>query len=120
MPVKKSKSMDNLPARKMPEGVKFPKNKKTIPNPPGTKRPGTKPAPLGTPPAKPKGRRPAPKSGPMRRTTIKDRIKDAKNIQPKGPAKPKTTTKAPVKTKMTPQDKAMKKILEKRYGKIYG
>jgi hypothetical protein len=114
MPVKKSKSMDNLPARKMPEGFKFPKNKKTMPNPPGTKRPGTKPAPLGTPPertrrgtpaplgtppAKPKGRRPAPKSGPMRRTTIKDRIKDAKNIQPKGPAKPKTTTKAPVKNK---------------------
>jgi hypothetical protein len=92
MPVKKSKSMDNLPARKMPEGFKFPKNKKTIPNPPGTKRPGTKPAPLGTPPAKPKGRRPAPK--------------------------PKTTKKAP--GKMTPQDKAMKKILEKRYGKIYG
>jgi hypothetical protein len=33
---------------------------------------------------------------------------------------PKTTTKAPAKTKMTPQDAAMKKILEKRYGKIYG
>ena len=36
------------------------------------------------------------------------------------PAKPKTTTKAPAKTKMTPQDAAMKKILEKKYGKIYG
>jgi hypothetical protein len=46
----------------------------------------------------------------------------------KAPAK--TTTKAPAKTpmpkttkkpeKMTPQDAAMKKILEKRYGKIYG
>ena len=74
---------------------------------PAKKRPGTKPAPLGTPPertrrgtpaplgtppAKPKGRRPAPK--------------------------PKTTKKSP--GKMTPQDKAMKKILEKRYGKIYG
>ena len=43
---------------------------------------------------------------------------------------PKTTTKAPAKTpmpkttkrpeKMTPQDAAMKKILEKKYGKIYG
>ena len=66
--------------------------KKPMPNKPATKRPGTKPAPLGTPPAKPKGRRPAPK--------------------------PKTTKKAP--GKMTPQDKAMKKILEKRYGKIYG
>jgi hypothetical protein len=84
--------MDNLPARKMPEGVKLPKIKKTMPNKPATKRPGAKPAPLGTPPAKPKGRRPAPK--------------------------PKTTKKAP--GKMTPQDKAMKKILEKRYGKIYG
>jgi hypothetical protein len=45
--------------------------------------------------------------------------------------KPKTTTKAPAKTtpkpkvtkkpeKMTPQDAAMKKILEGKYGKIYG
>jgi hypothetical protein len=33
---------------------------------------------------------------------------------------PKTTTKAPAKAKMTPQDAAMKKILEKKYGKIYG
>jgi len=43
----------------------------------------------------------------------------------------KTTTKAPAKVtpkpkvtkkpeKMTPQDAAMKKILEKKYGKIYG
>ena len=41
--------------------------------------------------------KPAPKSGPMRRTTIKDRIQDAKNVQPKGPAKPKTTkAKQPV------------------------
>jgi hypothetical protein len=64
---------------------------------PATKRPGAKPAPLGTPPAKPAGRR---------------------------PAMPKTTKKAPGATKkpekMTPQDAAMKKILEKRYGKIYG
>lgn len=33
---------------------------------------------------------------------------------------PKTTIKAPAKSKMTPQDAAMKKILEKKYGKIYG
>jgi hypothetical protein len=38
---------------------------------------------------------------------------------------PKTTKKAPAKApkkpeKMTPQDAAMKKILEKKYGKIYG
>jgi hypothetical protein len=31
---------------------------------------------------------------------------------------PKTTKKAPAK--MTPQDAAMKKILEKKNGKIYG
>jgi hypothetical protein len=31
---------------------------------------------------------------------------------------PKTTKKSP--GKMTPQDAAMKKILEKKYGKIYG
>jgi hypothetical protein len=44
--------------------------------------------------------------------------------KPVDPAKktpmPKTTTKAPAKVKMTPQDAAMKKILEKKYGKIYG
>ena len=39
--------------------------------------------------------------------------------------KPKTTPKAPATTKpkapkMTPQDAAMKKLLEKKYGKIYG
>ena len=89
--MKKSKSMEKMPARRMPEGVEFPKNKKTMPNKPATKRPGAKPAPLGTPPAKPTGRR---------------------------PANPKTTKKSP--GKMTPQDAAMKKILEKKYGKIYG
>jgi hypothetical protein len=36
-------------------------------------------------------------------------------------AKPKTpTTTKPKTPKMTPQDAAMKKILEKKYGKIYG
>ena len=107
MPVKTSKSMDNLPARKMPEGFKFSKNKKTMPKTPGVKRPNVKPAPLGTPPARPKRGTPAPLGTPP--------------AKPKGrrPApKPKTTKKAP--GKMTPQDKAMKKILEKRYGKIYG
>jgi len=69
--MKKSKSMDKMPARKMPEGVKMPVAKKAAPKP-----------------------------------TAK--------------VTPKTTTKAPAKTKMTPQDAAMKKILEKKYGKIYG
>ena len=32
--IKKSKSTDKMPARKMPEGVKFPKNKNAVPNPP--------------------------------------------------------------------------------------
>jgi len=52
--------------------------------------------------------------------------KGTKTLMPKvGPKptrtlapKPKTTKKAP--GKMTPQDSAMKKILEKKYGKIYG
>jgi len=35
--------------------------------------------------------------------------------KPKVPVKPK-----PLPTKMTPQDAAMKKLLEKKYGKIYG
>jgi hypothetical protein len=71
---------------------------KTVAPVPAVKRAAAKPAPLGTPPAAPAGRR---------------------------PAMPKTTKKAPAKApkkpeKMTPQDAAMKKILEKRYGKIYG
>ena len=69
----------------------MPNVKKPAMTKPATKRPGAKPAPLGTPPAKPAGRR---------------------------PAMPKTTKKSP--GKMTPQDAAMKKILEKRYGKSYG
>lgn len=35
------------------------------------------------------------------------------------PAK-KTTPMPKVTTKMTPEDAAMKKLLEKKYGKIYG
>jgi len=61
------------------------------PNLTGSPMPKRAPKPLGTPPAKLTGRR---------------------------PATPKTTKKAP--GKMTPQDAAMKKILEKKYGKIYG
>jgi len=41
----------------------------------------------------------------------------AKKPTPKATPKP---TKSPTKVKMTPQDAAMKKILEKKYGKIYG
>ena len=91
---KKSTSA-KMPVRKMPEGVKFSKNKNAVPNPPSnakfrtTRKPGGKPT--------------------------KEQIK---NIQPKGPAKPKTTVKAPVKkkvlvmpnkispSKMTPAQKA--------------
>ena len=132
MAVKKSK-IDKMPARKMPEGFEFQKYKSTRPSKEQIARnrqraPGmeqgnpevvaqiyaqaranasksapakpvkavkrataAKPIPLGTPSPKPVGRRPAPK-----------------------PA----TTKKPIK--MTPEDAAMKKILEKKYGKIYG
>ena len=61
-----------------------------------------KPAPakmpaMAKPVAKKAAAKPAPKSGPMRRTTMADRIQDAKNVQPKGPVKPKTTkAKQPV------------------------
>jgi len=62
MAIKKSKSMDKMPARKMPEGVKFPKNNKAVPNPPSTakfrtatkaaaKAPAKKAAPLKGPAA---------------------------------------------------------------------
>ena len=63
----------------------FKKNVKMV-NERTTRKPVAKPA-----------AKPAPKSGPMRRTTMADRIQDAKNVQPKGPAKPKTTkAKQPV------------------------
>ena len=71
------------------------------PAPLGTPRPRTQrgtPVPLGTPSARPTGRRPV-----MPRTT-----KKAPGTAPKK------------QQKMTPQDAAMKKILEKKYGKIYG
>lgn len=43
----------------------------------------------------------------------------AKKVTPKVTPKPKPkVTKKP--SKMTPQDAAMKKILEGKYGKIYG
>jgi len=54
MAVKKSKSMDKMPARKMPEGVEFPKTKKSAPKKPAVKRPASKPAPLPKPKPKPK------------------------------------------------------------------
>ena len=71
------------------------------------------------------------------KTTVKEKAMPVtKKAAVKPMAKPvvktpaKTTTKAPAKTptpkttkkpeKMTPQDAAMKKILEGKYGKIYG
>jgi len=49
-------------------------------------------------------------------------IKPAEIIKdkPKPKTTPKAPAKAPAKAKMTPQDAAMKKLLEKKYGKIYG
>ena len=73
--MKKNKSTEKMPARRVPEGFEFPKNNKAVPN---------------KPTAKPK-------------------------VTPK--PKPKVTKKP---EKMTPQDAAMKKILEGKYGKIYG
>jgi hypothetical protein len=86
--VKKSKSMDKMPARRMPEGAEFPTTKKPMPKVVG---------------AKPSVKKPMPKVGPKPARTT---------------PKPKTTKKSP--GKMTPQDAAMKKILEAKYGKIYG
>jgi hypothetical protein len=104
--VKKSKSTDKMPTRKMPEGFEFPKNKKAVPNPPGVQRTpasGTKKTMPKVEGAKPSVKKPMPKVGP----------KPARMTP-----KPKTTKKSP--GKMTPQDAAMKKILEAKYGKIYG
>ncbi len=117
--MKKSKT-DRMPARRVPEGFEFPKNKKAVPNPPGVLRTpasGTKknmPKIKGAKPGEKKlmpkvaGAKPGVKT-PMAKTTTKAPAK----MTPK----PKVTKKP---EKMTPQDAAMKKILEKRYGKIYG
>ena len=51
-------------------------------------------------------KKPAPKKPAVKRPAVK-------------PA-PLGTPPAKPKTRMTPQDAAMKKILEKKYGKIYG
>jgi len=71
------------------------------PRTPAPRRGNATPAPLGTPAPRVAGRRPV-----MPRTTKKAPAKI-------GPAPKK-------REKMTPQDEAMKKILEKKYGKIYG
>lgn len=68
----------------------------------GTKKAAPKPV------TKKAAAKPAPKSGPMRRTTMADRIQDAKNVQPKGPAKPKTIGTGPNKAKVTPMSPAKK------------
>jgi hypothetical protein len=74
-------------------------------------------------PAKPNTMKKAPATG-MKTTAKKAAAKPMAKPATKAPAK--TITKAPARTpaktpvKMTPQDAAMKKILEKKYGKIYG
>lgn len=103
MPMKKNKSMEKMPARKTPEGFEFPKTtKKIMPKVEGTKPGAKKNMPRVA------GAKPGVKT-PMAKTTTKAPAK----VTPK----PKVTKKP---EKMTPQDAAMKKILEKRYGKIYG
>jgi len=89
---------------------------KTAAPKPTVRRAGVKPAPLGTPRSQAPRRgnaTPVPLGTPAPRSTGRR------------PAMPKTTKKAPAKApkkqeKMTPQDAAMKKILEGKYGKIYG
>ena len=59
----------------------------------------------------------AAKAKPMAKPAAKTPAKTTTKAPAKTTPKPKITTK---QEKMTPQDAAMKKILEKRYGKIYG
>jgi hypothetical protein len=86
---------------------------KTVAPKPAVKRPGATPAPLGTPRPRTQRATPAPLGTPAPRPSGRR------------PVMPKTTKKAPgtapkKQEKMTPQDAAMKKILEGKYGKIYG
>lgn len=89
--------------------VKATNTKKPAPVKTEPKRPSSvKPAPLGTPPAAPRrgNAKPAPLGTPSPKPTGRRT------------STPSTSKKSP--GKMTPQDAAMKKILEKKYGKIYG
>ena len=118
---RRKKTDSKKPSAKMPSMSKPAEKKSKDPSKtkPFNVRP-IKPAEIikDKPATKKAAAKPAPKSGPMRRPTMADRIQDAKNVQPKGPAKPKTTVKAPVKkkvlvmpdkispSKMTPAQKA--------------
>jgi hypothetical protein len=55
-------------------------------------------------------KKPMPKKPAIKRSDVKPAP------LPKKTTTPKTTTKAPAKSKMTPQDAAMLKILKKKYG----
>ncbi len=102
MPNMKKSKTDRTPARRVPEGFEFPNTKKPMP-----KIKGAKPGEKKLMP-KVAGAKPGVKT-PMAKTTTKAFAKMT----------PKTkVTKKP--EKMTPQDAAMKKILERKYGKIYG
>jgi hypothetical protein len=91
------KIVDRINAETRANAQRTNRSKSVAPRP-AVKRAGATPVPLGTPSARPTGRRPV-----MPRTTKK------------APAKP-----VKKQEKMTPQDAAMKKILEGKYGKIYG
>ena len=90
----------------------MPSKKTPRPAPRKTKLPGT-PAPLAPAPKReyPRGAAPAPLPQKPARTAEEKRTRRPAPL-------PKTTKKAP--SRMTPQDAAMKRILEKKYGKIYG
>ena len=95
------------------------------------KRPGSKPVPMPTRAPNTTGSK-MPKRLPN--SAIAEAIREKREVSNARAKKlgTNTTTKAPRKTtpkplvpkkgpgKMTPQDAAMKRILEKRYGKIYG
>ena len=86
--------------------------KKAAPQKIKPRRPSSTPVPLAPAPKRvyPRGVAPAP----MPTRTARP----AATSKTRRPTPPKTTKKAP--GKMTPQDAAMKKILEGKYGKIYG
>jgi hypothetical protein len=95
---------------KMPPAKRLGAKPVPLPTPPARQRRGT-PVPLGTPPARPTGKR-------LNTRPVAPGKPKKSPIGAKQKPLPKTTKKGP--GKMTPQDAAMKKILESKYGKIYG
>jgi hypothetical protein len=106
--VKKSKSMDKMPARRMPEGFEFPKNKKAVPNPPGVQR---TPA-SGT-------KKPAVKKPAVKRPDVKPAPLPKKSKPLTGPAAVEAIQRRTSPSGVKKAESGAKKAIDKKYPGLY-